>query len=88
MDQHNQTVMISFEEAWAKAEAAAKKSNEKSMDPYLLKEYLAGRFKFTKADSKPGTSSPGLADDTNADDPQVFGGGSSPNATKTKKKKR
>ena len=85
----NPIVFMTFDEAWAKAEAAAYKSNYQSIDTHLLKEYLAGRFKFNKADSQPGTSSPDLADNANAaDDPQVFGGGSSPNATKTKKKKR
>lgn len=85
----NPIVMMTFDEAWAKAEAATKKYKYQSIEPQLLKEYIAGRFKFNKADSQPRTSSPDLADNANAaDDPQVFGGGSSPNATKTKKKKR
>ena len=77
---------MSFDEAWAKAEAAAEKSNYKSIDTHLLKEYIAGRFKFNKADSQTGTGSPDLADNANAaDDPQVFGGSSSPKAIKKKK---
>ena len=85
----NPIVFMTFDEAWAKAEAATEKSKYISIDPHLLKEYLAGRYKFTKADTQAVSSSPDLADNANAaDDPQVFGGGSSPNATKTKKKKR
>ena len=79
---------MNFDEALKRKVALAKKLNQESIDPYILKEYLLGRYKFTKTDSKPGTGSSNLADDTNADDPQAFGGGSSPNATKTKKKKR
>ena len=86
-DTENDTVQMSFDEAWAKAEAAAEKSKYKSIDTHLLKEYLAGRFKFNKADSQAVSSSSDLADNSNAaDDPQVFGGSSSPKAIKKKKK--
>ena len=78
---------MNFDEALKRKVALAKKLNQESIDPYILKEYLLGRYKFTKADSQPGTSSPDIADNLNsADDPQVFGGSSSPKAIKKKKK--
>ncbi len=79
-------IEMTFDEAFTTSVARAKKLNQKSIDPYTLKEYLSGRYKFNKADSQAQTVSPDLADNANAaDDPQVFGGSSSPKASKRKK---
>ena len=79
-------VKMTFDEAFAKTVAQAKKANLKSIDPYTLKEYLSGRFKFTKADLQPSTGNSELSDNTNGtDDPKVFGGGSSASSSKKSK---
>ena len=80
-------IPMNFDEAFVRVVALAKKSNQNSIDPNLLKEYISGKYKFSKADTQTQTVSPDLADNANAaDDPQVFGGSSSPKAIKKKKK--
>ena len=86
-DKHyNPEVEMTFDEAFAKTVAQAKKANLNSIDPYTLKEYLSGRYKFTKAVSQTSSNSSGLENHSDGtDDAQVFGGSSSPKASKRKK---
>ena len=87
LDKHyNPEVGMTFDEAFAKTVAQAKKANLNSIDPYTLKEYLSGRYKFTKAASQTSSNSSGLENHSDGtDDAQVFGGSSSPKASKRKK---
>ena len=77
---------MTFDEAFEKTVAQAKKVNLKSIDPYTLKDYLAVRYKFTKAVSQ--TTSSSSVEENNSDgtdEAKVFGGSSSPKASKRKK---
>lgn len=86
-DKHyNPEVEMTFDEAFAKTVAQAKKGNIKSIDPYILKEYLLGRYKFTKSVSQTTSNSSELENNSDGiDDAKVFGGSSSPKASKNKK---
>ena len=85
MDEQNKSVLISFDDAWAIAEASAKKANVKSIDPKILKEYLLGKYTFTKAVSETSSNSSGLESKPNGtDDPKVSGEASSPKSSESK----
>lgn len=77
---------MNFDEALKRKVALAKKLNQESIDPYILKEYLSGRFKFTKTISQTVPNSSELETHSDGtDDAKVFGGSSSPKASKNKK---
>ena len=74
---------ISVDEVLEKSFAFAKKVNLDSINPYTLKEYIYGRYKFTQTASNSSIELENHSD--GIDDPQVFGGSSSPKAKKSKK---
>lgn len=86
-DKHyNPEVEMTFNEAFAKTVAQAKKANIESIDPYILKEYLLGRYKFTKAVSQTSSNSSKLENHSDGtDDFKVFGGSSSTQGIKKRR---
>lgn len=86
-DQHYEPERgMTFDDAFAATVNRAKRDNVDSIDPKILKEYLLGRYKFTKAVPLAPSSSPELENQSDGtDDPKVFGGSSSPKEGKRKK---
>ena len=74
---------ISVDEVLEKSFAFAKNNSLASIDLYTLKEYIYGRYKYTQTASNSSIELENHSD--GIDDPQVFGGSSSPKAKKSKK---